>query len=453
LTATVLSILVVALFLATSAAAALGPDRPSSRDDEWVPTIVQQGDSVEPKVTPYYINTQSGNAPQSGLLSPAALNETDQLAETTVNGPMAPRFLINNVGSYVMYVDKMPLYIWGVNHVSIWAKSNEDVQGAQFRVHLQKNGQNQRTMSTSPSTLTSAPIEFTALDPPQNFPEPLVIGPGESFGIFIQYTARSRYPIGPAPGCIMLSNTLFHATRIELLAVPMEMNVSTPVFDNGRMHVTGRIVDTSAVDPAEEMYFTLGITTSGGNIVKPGQIVEESFAPDEDKVLINWSWDYKKSSPTDGLFEFKVDVSYGVYGINYTNSTFFELQFPKEKGEDGGFFTGSSMMMWLGILAVVVILAAVVILFYQRSRTPYPTGYQMPRGPPMPKKPKKKMSRKEKKRMEAAKRAQGRPGGSPPSPDRTPMPGKGSPGHGAPPPRGPGAPHGSPRPSTARPRR
>ncbi len=456
--ATVLSVLIVAMFLVTSLGAALGetdePDGPETKEDEWVPNGVMQGEVMEPKVTPYYIKTLTGAAPDSGSLSPAALNESDGLAETSCNGPVAPRILINNLGTYRMYVSRMPLYIYGVNQVALWVKSNEDVQGAQFRVHLQRNGVNQRSMSTPASTLTSSPVELTVTNPPQNFPEPLIIMPGESLGLFIQYTARSRYPVGPAPGCIMLSSTLIHASRIELLASPMEMNVTAPAFAEGHMHVAGKIVDTSDVDPAEKLVYNLQIITSGGKVVKQSQIKEESFAPDEEKVIVNWSWDYKKAGEVvDGLYEFKLDVSYGVYGVNYTNSSFYEVEFPKGQQSDTGFLDGFNTL-YLVIAIVAVLVAVVAFMFLRRSRSSYPPGYMAPRGPPKRGKPpkKKKLSKKEQRQIMAARGSPPPPRG-PRSPDRTPMPGRGPPGGGAPPPKAPGAPRGAPKPGTGRPRR
>ncbi|NIP34756.1 MAG: hypothetical protein GWN18_07385, partial [Thermoplasmata archaeon] len=77
------------MFLLTGVAAALGEEEPDTTEDEWVPSAVLQGEGVEPKVTPYYVRTTSGAAPVSGTLSPAALNESDVLAETSVNGPVA----------------------------------------------------------------------------------------------------------------------------------------------------------------------------------------------------------------------------------------------------------------------------------------------------------------------------------------------------------------------------
>ena len=400
----VISILVVLMFLVTSAAAAMADEEQDTTEEEWVPNTIGQAQGVEPQITPYYIRTTTGAAPVTGTLSPAALNESDVLAETTVNGPIAPRILINNVGSFSMYVSRMPLYIYGVNQVALWAKSNEDVQGAQFRVHLQKNGANQRTMSTQPTQLTSAPMELTVSDPPRSFTEPLIINPGESLGLYIQYTARSRYPVGPAPGAVLLSNTLIHASRIELLASPMEMNVTAPVFAEGHMHVQGRIIDTSDVDPKEKLKINLDIMTSAGKLVKRSQITQESFAPDEEKVLVNWSWAFKKADEvTDGLFEFKLDVSYGVYGVNYTNSSFYEVVFPKNKNDEDGLLTGFNTW-YLAIILIVAVVAVVGVLFIRRSRTSYPAGYTRPRRHPKKRAKKSKVpSRKERKMMMEAK--------------------------------------------------
>jgi hypothetical protein len=177
-----------------------------------------------------------------------------------------------------------------------------------------------------------------------------------------------------------------------------------------------------------------------------------NFAPRDDEIVINWTWEYKKASVVDGLFEFKIDISYGVSGRNYTNSSFFELEFPKQKQEDTGLLGGMDPL-FLGMV-ILIIVVAVAIIFWRRSRASYPPGYMAPRGPPKrPKKAKKpKMSKKQKKAMLEAKKGLPPPGNKPRSPDRTPMPGRAPPGGGAPPPGAPGAPRGAPRPGTARPR-
>ncbi len=425
---TVLPLLVTALFLMVVVNPVLGQADPVPEE----PSGPAAEDGPVRTVTPYYLKALTGPAPVSGTLSPAALGSNDTMAEISSNGPMFPRILINNVGTFTMYVAKMPLYIWGVNYACVWAKSNEDVQGAQFRVHLQKNGANQRTMSTTRSILSSAPVELSVTDPP-SFPEPLVIMPGDSLGVFIQYTANSRYPFGPAPGCVVLANNEFHATPIELVTTPFDMNVSAPVISEGHIHTQGKVIDTSDVDPREKLIIGLSIMPSGGNPVGANTIEVESFAPGEEEIMINWSWDYKKSNAIDGLYEFKIDVSYGVYGINYTNSSFFEVTFPKDKQEGSALPVSTNMLLAIIIIAVLAIVG--VVLYMQRQRTAYPAGPYGARGPSRgPKKTKKakkpKMTRAQKKAM---KKGHPPPGGPPRSPDRTPMPGRPPSGAGPPP--------------------
>lgn len=430
LSKTVLPLLVTALFLMVIVDPVLGQADPLPEE----PSGPAAGEGPVRTVTPYYLKALSGPAPVTGTLSPAALAQNDTLAEITSNGPRFPRILINNVGTFTMYVDKMPLVIWGVNYACVWAKSNEDVQGAQFRVHLQKNGVNQRTMSTARSILSSAPVELSVTDPP-TFAEPLVINPGDSLGVFIQYTANSKYPVGAAPGCIVLANNEFHATRIELSTTPFEMNVSAPSIAEGHLHAQGKVIDTSDVDPKEKLIIGLSISPSGGNPVGSETIVVESFAPDEEKVLINWSWDYKKSKAIEGLYEFKIDVSYGVYGINYTNSSFYEVTFPKQAQEGSALPVSTNQLIAIAIIAIIAVVG--VVLYMQKQRTAYPAGPYGARGPS--RRPKRAMKPKKPKITRAQKKAmkKGRPpsGGPPRSPDRTPMPGR-PPSSAGPPPKG-----------------
>ena len=444
LSKTVLPLLVTALFLMVIVDPVLGQADPMPEE----PSGPAEGEGPVRTVTPYYLKAITGAAPITGTMSPAALSQNDSLAEISSNGPMFPRFLINNVGTFTMYVSKMPLYIWGVSYASVWAKSNEDVQGAQFRIHLQKNGANQRTMNTARSTLSSVPMELTVTDPP-TFPEPLVFNPDESFGVWIQYTANSRYPVGPAPGCVVLMNSEFHATRIELICTPMDMNVSAPSIVDGHLHTQGKVIDTSDLDPKEKLIIGLSIIPSGRNPVDASTITVESFAPDDEKVLINWSWDYKGNA-IDGLYEFKIDVSYGVYGINYTNSSFYEVTFPKEAQDEPLLAISTNLLIGIVIIAVLAVVG--LVLFMRRQRAAYPAGPYGARGAPRkPKRAKKpRMTRAQKKAM---KKGHPPPGGPPPSPDRTPMPGR-PPSSAGPPPKGaPPQYHGSSVTGASRPRR
>ena len=448
------AVLVVMSMFLMSIAPAAGESEPAP-DRE--PSAILEGEAPKPQVTPYFVRTTSGAAVNRGTLSPAALEVNDSLAEITTPGPMIPRFLINNVGIYSMQIQGVnPLKVNAVSSASVWAKSNEDVQNARFNVLLQKNGGTLHTMRTNTAALGSSPMEFTLNDIP-SITEPIIIRPGETLGIQIQYTASSRYPFGPAPGCILLANSIAHATRIELLCTPLEMNVSQPMFEEGLLHIPGRVVDTSDVDKKQDLKVNLEIIPSSGTAIHASDIVRVNFnirEPPLSDILVNWTWNYQHEDHIDGLYEFKIDVSYGVLNVNYTNSTFVELQFPKQSGSGSGVLGET----WFIGLLVVLVLAGIGVAMYWKKRTstgggyappPYgfPAGAKAHRKPPKAKK--HKPSRAEKAAMKAA-RARGAPppargappparGAPPPPPraphpqDRTPMPGRAPPGARGPP--------------------
>jgi len=449
--------MVVAMFLVTSVGAALGQDRPDPTEDEWVPNAVQQGgEGIQPQITPYYVKALSGPAVARGQLSPTALKMNDTLCEIQVPGPTFPRRTLSRAGIFDMQISlQHPLEVYGISLISVWAKSNEDAQNAEFRVIYQRNGVTVSNVYTNRAMLSNIPLEFSIPDP-ASFTEPIVFNPGDTMSIEIQYRASSRYVVGPAPSCILLANSIAHQTRIELLAHPMDANVSAPLFvaevDHKHIQINGRIWDSYNFDPVNDLQVNLEILTTGSGNIPPGTIKQMNFAPREEEIVINWTWEYRKSTVTDGLFEFKIDISYGVTDHNYTNSSFFELEFPKGKQDSSGLL-GDLNATYL-LIGVLVIVGIVVAVFWRRSRAAYPPGYQAPRGPPKKaaRKPKqKKLSKKQKRALMEAEKNMPPPGG-PRSPDRTPMPGRGPPGSGAPPPQGPGAPRGAPGPGTARPR-
>jgi hypothetical protein len=284
--------------------------------------------------------------------------------------------------------------------------------------------------------------------------EPVVFNRGDTLSVEFSYFSNPRRLFGPNPGCEVLANSVQHATRIELLCKPLEGNVTTPTFGSGEhdthLHLRGRVLDTSDVNPKTDLHVNLEILPSGAGSVKPDHYTQMNFVVRETEYIINWSWDWKRSQVSDGLFEFKLDVSYGVLGNNYTNSSFFELKFPKEERAE----TWLSSTAMIGIaVSIIAIVAVVGFLVYRRNSamgTPY--GYPRGRGPP-PRAPhrakKPKLTRAQKKAM---KKGGPPPGGRPPN-GRTPMPGHGPPGPHTPP---SGMPPGKPRsPSagTARPRR
>jgi len=159
----------------------------------------------------------------------------------------------------------------------------------------------------------------------------------------------------------------------------------------------------------------------------------------------------------DGLFELRIDVSYGVIGHNYTNATFVELEFPKQRQEEPPLT--STEMMYGAILAIIIV-AIVGYAVYKRSSTGYPRGYG--RGPYPPPPPPKKKRAKKPKLTKAQKKAMKKglppsaPPRGPPQPGRTPMPGQGPKGARAPPMkpgRAPPRPQGAPIAPAPKPRR
>jgi hypothetical protein len=419
------ALLVVALFLLMTLDPALAAPEPEP-EHLVDPQVVLQGERPPPQVTPYYVKATTGQAVASGSLSPKGLQINDSLAEITVPGPQMPRFLLSRVGRFTMQINiGMPLEVMAVSHVSVWAKSNEDVQNANYRILFLQNGNTRANMRTNTANLNNMPMEFTVPDPP-TFGTPLTFVQGDRMEMEIQYTASSRRLIGPAPGCVVLASNMAHPTRIELLCRPLEMNVSNPKFIDEHMHITGKVVDTSELDAKSELHINLDIVTSTGSPAPQDTIERMNFQFKEPtgENIINWSWDWRKLEVSDGLFEFKIDVSYGVLGKNYTNSSYVEIAFPKEK-RSGSALTPNQMYMIIVIVAVVLVVAGV----WWRRRTPrgysrYPRG----RGPP-PRRARRKPSRAERK---ALKKGLPPPAKTPPpargpSAGRTPMPGRAPP--------------------------
>ena len=443
---TVLSFLLMAMFIIVSLSPAMAQPEPIPEDNAE-PSVIQQSTDLPAQVTPYYVMATTGSAVAQGTLTPAALSHNDSGAEITVPGPTFPRYTLSRAGVFTMHVSMaMPLEVLAISHVSVWAKANEDVTNARFRILFERNGNTRGNMYTQTSNLNNVPQEFTVSDAP-TFTEPEVFQRGDQMSIEIQYTASSRRVVGPAPGCIILASNTVHPTRIELLCRPLDINVTAPSFVDKLLHVTGRVIDTSEVDPKSDLHINLDIVPTSGT-VRPESIVKMNFLNRETEYLINWTWDYKTGEYVDGLYEFRIDVSYGVIGHNYTNSTFIELVFPKEKGQ-GGTLTVTQLGMYGGIIAVIVIVAVVLIL---RRRAPggYPPGYfPGPRARPR-KAGKPKLSKAEKR---ARKKGLPPPARGPPSPDRTPMPGRGPAGGRGSPVKVPGGPQGAPPTGSARPRR
>jgi hypothetical protein len=450
------ALIVIVMFFLLALDPALAQAEPEDAVEE-LPMGVLVGEQPPPQNTPYYVRTTTGNAVASGSLSPKGLEANDSLAEITVPGPTFPKRTLTRAGRFTMQISVgMDLEVLAISHVTVWAKSAEDVQGARFRFLFMRGGNTITDMSTNMASMTNMPQEFT-VSSPDPFVEPQIFRQGERMELEIQYTANSRRVIGPAPGCTVLTSNNAHPTRIELLTRPLEMNVSTPMFTEGHVHIQGKVIDTSELDAKSELKINLDIITPSGTIVASNLIEQMNLQYKEvsGENIINWTWDYKRMDVLDGLFELRIDVSYGVIGHNYTNSSYEEIEFPKEK-ESGGFQLTSQNMMIIGAIAGVALV--VVVLALRMSGSRYPGPYPG-RGPPRPRPRKGKKPKLSKAEKRARKKGKGAPpppaGPRPPQPGRTPMPGRAPPGARGPPSRVPrgqqGA--GAAKVGTPRPRR
>ena len=280
--------------------------------------------------TPYYFRPIELGAPVIGFLAPGALTSSDETAEIVVTGPAFPRVLINNVGTFTHNVNlnsgDFPLTIHGVEHVSIWASSsNEDVRDASFKVTLLRNDVSVWSMSTNIADLDNNPKELKVSDIP-SFEEPLICQAYDNLEVKLQYTAASRFGTGPAPDCVFYSNSLECPSRVELDAVPMDVEVTVPKVGPDRIEVRGKVMDTSE-ENSEALKFDLKISSSSKGPVNDDTIelivIDDAWG----ELLIDWIWYYRQADPIDNIYEFQVSASYGVGGIYYTNSIFLGLAF------------------------------------------------------------------------------------------------------------------------------
>jgi len=386
------------MFLVTPVTAVIGgtPD-----EGEAAPAAALQGASVEPVRTPFYVKCQSGNNVLTGDLSPLVLNESGMEAVITVSGPTFPRRTLSIVGRFSMIVQS-PMAVTKIDKAVVWAQGREPTQSAYFRVMFERNGGTISTMSSARADLDTSPKEFEMQDPP-TYGSPQVFTAGDRLGIEIQYSARSRFYFGPAPDVLVLASSVIHATRIELTTRPVELNVTMPSVSNDEVHFSAQILDSAGISPEKGLIVKTSIIPNTGATgdFKPAHLrevsVSEGIINTYSGYIINYTWYWKKSKATDGTFEFMVDVSYGVPGINYTNATFFELKFPQPPIQKP-LLTKKSVTYIVLIVAAVV--GSIVGVMFWRSRTgsryPYgrprarpsrgwrPGARRAPRGPPPP---------------------------------------------------------------------
>jgi hypothetical protein len=323
----------MALLMVVPAASAVIDSGPEEAVHESEPG--QFMGSPEASRTPYYLKMHSshGEAFVNGYLSPAALTWSDWTSEIYAPGPAAPRTLLTRVGEFTFVIesttDDVRLRVQGIEHVSIWARSDERVRDAKFTIRLQRNDLEMHSMETEIDDLGDTPKEMTVSDYP-TFLEPIDFNPGDQMSVEVLYTAASRVGTGPAPDCDVLLGSPEFPSRIELEAIPMDLDVSIPNVGIDSIQVRGRVQDTSDLDPKREMDFNLHIMMPLIGTIDPATIELQNINVNELETIIIWKWYYNRTYTPEGLYRFQLDVSYRVEGINYTNSTFKRLGFTPE---------------------------------------------------------------------------------------------------------------------------
>ena len=294
---------------------------------------------MNPVVTPYWIKCPSGEAVIDGILTPAPLTSRDVTSEVDVTGPTLPRILINNIGTYRLelkdwYWDYHRLEVHDIEVASIWAKAREDVKDAEFRVNLQVNGQEIYNMVTEVHDLDGTPKEFKVVDPP-SISGSLLLDSYDVLEVQLQYTAAPRTVGGPAPDCVFLAGSLSYPSRIELSVIPMNIEVNPSYANSEKVWIGGEVKDSSTLDPEEQLDYGLRIFDPKGIEVNPVIIEFSSIYVSHSDISVTWYWFYNLRNNIDGTYVFQMDVSYGVKGVSYSNTTEVELYFDEEGGIHG----------------------------------------------------------------------------------------------------------------------
>jgi hypothetical protein len=406
-----------------------------------VVALVEDGPSTPPATpmqmgpqgavrTPYFVKAMSGGPAARGDLSPVVINESAVEAELQSPGQKIPRYLMTVVGTFSITL-LAPIEVSRIDEVVVWAKGREPVANAYFRVYFLRNGARITTINTQQQNMDLNPIAFTGQDLPI-FSSPVQFGASDTMGIQIVYGAKSKRLFGPAPDAVVLANSYQHATRIELSTRPMILNVTTPLIVSNQVQFTGQIVDSAGQSPDDKLKVQMSIIPTTGASAKIGRndlkivTTSQTAVNGMNGYVINYTWEWKRSRATDGTYEFKLDCSYGVLGINYTNTSAFDLKFPREQ-QRAGFFAKRTNLY--GFIVAIAIAAAIGGVLIWRRRTAYPRyargyGGRPPRGyygrpaPPPAKPPKvRRWGRKGKERpvvAMGAKASQGAPGTPPP---------------------------------------
>ena len=287
--------------------------------------------NMAPVRTPYYFNPIELDVPVMGFLAPVHPTSSDPTAEITVPGPTIPRRTLTRIGTFTTNIDDtndhIPNTVYSVEHVSVWASSDDGARDARFRVMLLHNGENVCNMYTDMADLDSDPKELTVSDIPP-LEDPIMFRPGDQMEVEVQYTAASRVGAGPAPDCVFYSNSPDYPSRVELDAIPMKLRVTVPQVGSDGIQVRGSVMDTSEVSSDYFEYDLEIISRRNGPVDdRTIELIVIDDGPPWGEIRIVWEWNYRQADPINDVYEFRMSTSYGVEGIWYTNSTHLGLVF------------------------------------------------------------------------------------------------------------------------------
>ncbi len=287
---------------------------------------------MKPVSTPYWMRCGSGEAVVQGNLTPAPLDSNDRTAEVIATGPTVPKITLTNVAVFSINFDDLfydfpGFQLHGFDMACIWVKSNEDVKDADFRVNLQRSGETIATMQMDIQDLDGTPRELKATDA-VDFRNPYYFNYYDTLEVQVQYTAASRSIGGPAPDSILLAGSTAYPSRVKLSVIPMNIEVTGGLADEKDMYVFGEIIDTSGLDPEEDLEYDLSIYDPRGEQVNPATVdLKWVYVDYWDEVTVSWTWSYSLMDNENGSYRFQVAVSYGSPGVSYSNSTSWVLYF------------------------------------------------------------------------------------------------------------------------------
>jgi len=286
---------------------------------------------LKPVRTSYWIKCPSGDAVMDGNLTPAPLTGRDGTSEVVVPGPTFPKRTLSRIGIFSLefesnYWGGHRFELHGIEGVSIWAEAFEDVEDAQFRIIFSRYGNEFANLYTETKNLDNSPKELRVTES-VSFDEPIIFDGYEPLEVEIQYKAASRTLGGPAPDCVFLSGSLIRPSRVVLSVIPMNMAVYGGYYNSEQMWVYGSVSDSSNLDPEEQLEYDLRIYDPHGDQIDPITIEQSSVYVGYDEVTVIWDWSYNLTKNVNGSYQFQMEVSYGVPGVTYSNTTEFNLYF------------------------------------------------------------------------------------------------------------------------------